>query len=192
MINRCKLRGVHPPETMMHFPLFQISPYFRKIFRLWGKFSQFEKFLHFHPPKFLMTFFSHRPQISNFAPIFPVSVHVPPCFAKIIISPPILTYFPDVLDTFTCFLHTLRVFRFPPTLTMMHLCIIQCTYWTPLCELTNWRWKTVLFFKPWDRGSTTTRFLVCAKFSKIFLSERSESSIIGGRTRSNHIKHIRC
>jgi len=21
---------------------------------------------------------------------------------------------------------------FPPTLTMMHLCIAQCTYWTPL------------------------------------------------------------
>src|SRR6218665_398354 len=23
-------------------------------------------------------------------------------------------------------------FSFPPTLTMMHLCIAQCTYWTPL------------------------------------------------------------
>jgi len=30
------------------------------------------------------------------------------------------------------FLHTLRVFCFPPTFTMMHLCITQCTYWTPL------------------------------------------------------------
>jgi len=30
------------------------------------------------------------------------------------------------------FLLTLRVFRFPPTLTMMHLRITQCTYWTPL------------------------------------------------------------
>jgi len=29
------------------------------------------------------------------------------------------------------FLHTLCVFRFPPSLTMMHLCITQYTYWTP-------------------------------------------------------------
>jgi len=32
-----------------------------------------------------------------------------------------------------CFLHTLCVFRFPPSLTMMRFCITQCTtYWTPL------------------------------------------------------------
>jgi len=64
------------------FPPFQISPYFRKILRLWKMFKILhfpEKCLDFHPPKFLMTFFSHRPQIS--------------------ISP----YFP----CFTCFLHTL-------------------------------------------------------------------------------------
>jgi len=30
------------------------------------------------------------------------------------------------------FTHTLSVFRFLPSLTMMHLCITQCTYWTPL------------------------------------------------------------
>ena len=34
-----------------------------------------------------MTFFSHRPQISNFPSIFPVSIPFPPCFAKSIISP---------------------------------------------------------------------------------------------------------
>src|SRR6218665_738853 len=27
------IRGAPPPEAMMRFPLFQISPYFRKIFR---------------------------------------------------------------------------------------------------------------------------------------------------------------
>jgi len=44
-----------PPEAMMHFPLFQISPYFRQIFRLCGKFSKFylspEKFVRFPSAK---------------------------------------------------------------------------------------------------------------------------------------------
>src|SRR6218665_2221992 len=30
------------------------------------------------------------------------------------------------------YFNALRVFSFPPTLTMMHLCITQCTYWTTL------------------------------------------------------------
>ena len=34
-------RGVHPPETMMHFPLFQIPPYFRQIFGLCEFFYNF-------------------------------------------------------------------------------------------------------------------------------------------------------
>jgi len=34
------------------------------------------------------------------------------------------------------FLHTLRVF-FPHTFIMMHLCITQCTYWTPVHVLQN-------------------------------------------------------
>ena len=131
-----------PPETMMQFPLFQISPYFLKLFRLWGKFSQFYLF----PRNFWWPFFSHRPQISNF-PIFPISVHLPPtCFAKIIISP-YFDKFPPVLDKFTCLLHTLRVFRFPPTLTVMHLCITQCTYWTPLHSVID-----VIYW--WVLGST--------------------------------------
>ena len=117
-------------------PLFQISPpLFQKIFRTFWKFLTIlpfpEKFLHFHPPKFLMTFFffGHRPQISTSPPIFAVSVHFPlfrenysfplllqisPCFRQIHL---LFTYF-------TC--------TFPPTFTMMHLCITQCTYWTPL------------------------------------------------------------
>src|SRR6218665_3115725 len=39
-----------PSETMMHFPLFQISPYFRKNFEIRGKFSQFYLF----PTNFLI------------------------------------------------------------------------------------------------------------------------------------------
>jgi len=112
---------------MMHFPLFQIPLYFRKIFRLWKIFKILpfpEKF----PPKFLMTIFlviDHKFRISPFFSCFST---FPPCFAKIIISPlllkisvPHLKFLGDrlpqslpVLQKFTCFLHTLCVFRFPP------------------------------------------------------------------------------
>src|SRR6218665_1167235 len=52
----------------------------------------------------------------------------------VIISPPIFTNFPRVFEKFTCSFTYFYVFRFPPTLTMMHLCITQCTYWTPLAD----------------------------------------------------------
>src|SRR6218665_1650900 len=100
--------------------------------RLWTIFTILpcpEKFLNFHLPKFLTTLFSHRPQISN----FPLFQYISPLFRENYYFPPTLPNFrPPVFDKFTCFLHTLRVFRFPPTLTMMHLCITQCTYWTPV------------------------------------------------------------
>src|SRR6218665_569748 len=57
------------------------------------------------------------------------------------------------------FLHTLRVFS-PPTFTM-HLCITQCTYWTPLiviyfliCLLLGW------FYVPY------TCMIICSNFGK--------------------------
>src|SRR6218665_3951559 len=124
-----------PSETMMHFPPVTDSPLFSKNFRTLRKIFKLlpftEKFIDFHPPKFLKIFFSHR--ISNFPLIFAVSVHFP-LFRENYYSPPTLTTFPPVLHKFTCFLHTLRVFRFPTTFTMMHLCITQCTYWTPLVK----------------------------------------------------------
>ena len=44
-----------PPEAMMHFPLFQISSYFRKISDAIGQISQFDLFtqrsFNFDPPK---------------------------------------------------------------------------------------------------------------------------------------------
>jgi len=59
-----KSQGRPSPEAMMHFsPLFQMSPYFRKLFRRHGKFFEFHLFpkifLDFHLPKFLMILFSH-------------------------------------------------------------------------------------------------------------------------------------
>src|SRR6218665_3019012 len=112
-----------PPETMMHFPLFQIALYFRKIFKLGGKFSKCYLF----PKNFsifirrLMTFFSHRPQIYNF-PLFSLFQYIPPVSRKLLF-PPYFLQFPSVLEKITCFLPTLCVFRFPATLTMMHFCI---------------------------------------------------------------------
>ena len=100
-------RGVHPPETMMHFPLFQISPYFRKIFWTLRKIFAIllfpDKFLDFHPPKFLMTFLviDHKFRIS---PLFSLFQYIslgkllfpllwqnfPPCFTQIHL---LFTYF---------------------------------------------------------------------------------------------------
>src|SRR6218665_406795 len=78
---------------MMHFPsLFQISPYFRTIFGLSEIFLRFylfqKNFLTFsRQPKFLMTFFlviDHKFRIS---PLFSLFQYIPPCFAKIFLSP---------------------------------------------------------------------------------------------------------
>src|SRR6218665_556523 len=45
-------------------------------------------------------------------------------------------YFPLLLQISSLFLgmefYILYVYFVSPTLTMMHLCITQCTYWTPL------------------------------------------------------------
>ena len=113
-------RGIHPPlRPWCISPLFQISPYFQNFFRLSGN---FQKISHFHPPKFLTTFFfSHPPQISD-SPLFCLFYNIfPPDSRKFLFS-----------LCFSKFSHALRVFFLPPTLTMMHLCITQCTYWTPL------------------------------------------------------------
>ena len=63
---------------------------------------------------------------------FRISPHISPPASRKLLFPPTFQHFPPVLQKFTYFLHAFCVFRFPPTLTMMHLCITQCTYWTPL------------------------------------------------------------
>src|SRR6218665_2993997 len=109
-------RDVHPPETMMHFPSVSDFPLFSKKFQTLRKIFTILPFPEkFHLPKFLMTFFySHRPQISNF-PLFSLFQYISAslCFAKFIISPYFDKFSLPVLDKFTCFLHTLRVFCSP-------------------------------------------------------------------------------
>jgi len=115
---------------MMHFLPVSDFPLFTKKIRLRQKFSKFYLFpkiyFDFYPPKFLMTVFSPWLQIFNFPPIFAVSVHSL-CFGKIII-PPYFCKFPADFVKFTCFCILYASFV-PPSLTMMHLCITQCTYW---------------------------------------------------------------
>src|SRR6218665_2347584 len=56
--------------------------------------------------------------------------YISPRFAKIIMSPLLSQISPLFSENSPAF-YILCVY-FPPTLTMMHLCITQCTYWTPL------------------------------------------------------------
>jgi len=116
-------------------PCFRFPSLFSKNFQtLWKIFKILpfpEKFLDFHPPKFLMTFFlviDHKFRI--FPSIFPLSIHFPSVSRKLL--------FPPTLTNPPCFRKIHRFFTyfmcisFPPIFTMMHLCITQCTYWTQL------------------------------------------------------------
>src|SRR6218665_2019866 len=77
---------------MMHFPpLFQISPFSKFFFTFWeiSEILPFpEKISYFHPPKFLTTFFSHRPQISNFPPLFCHFTTFSPLIREHLLFPP--------------------------------------------------------------------------------------------------------
>src|SRR6218665_1535751 len=85
-----------PPKAMMHFLLFQTSPYFRKIFRVLGKFSEFYLF---------RTVFSFYPPTSpSFLPISKKTSFPLQYFLK----------FPPVFVQFMCFFPNLRVSFFPP------------------------------------------------------------------------------
>src|SRR6218665_4194092 len=115
-----------PSKPMMHFSLFLIPPLIRiclgKFFPLLPK-----KFL--HPRKFLMTFFLFLVIHYEFriSLLFSIKCYISPLLKKIYyFHPTFFNFHPDLVK-FMCFLHTLLVFRFPPTLTIMHLCITQCT-----------------------------------------------------------------
>ena len=125
--SRCTGASIHP-EAMMHFPSVSDFPPFPKNFQTPWKISKTlpfpEKLFDFHPPKFLMTFFSHQLQISNFPPIFGIAIHSL-CFDKIILSPYLYKFPPCFRQIYVFFTYFL-CFTFPPTFTMMHLCITQC------------------------------------------------------------------
>src|SRR6218665_1452943 len=87
----------------------------------------------FQNPLFI---FSHRLQIFNFPPFFAISIHFPLLFRE-------NYYFPLLFKISPCF-RQIYVFltyfmcsSFPPSLTIVHVCITQCTYWTPLAVNLN-------------------------------------------------------
>jgi len=67
----------------------------------------------------------------------PTFANWPPWFRKVYVF---FTYF-------TCI-------SFPSTFTMMHLCITQCTYWTPRFIPSNFRMTLVYTFRRLVRGAT--------------------------------------
>src|SRR6218665_479130 len=67
------------------------------------------------------------------SPLFSLLLYISPLFHQNYYFPLLLQISPLFSKNSRVFLHTFCVFRFPPTLTMMRLCITQCTYWTPLC-----------------------------------------------------------
>ena len=120
------VKGFHPPETMMNFALFQIShPISEKKFRLHAKFPQFhffaKPFLDFHLSKFLMTCFSHW--LKSYNSLFSLDTTFLPIWGKLLFPPYFLKFPPDFVK-FT-FFELLCAFRFPPSLTMMHLCMMH-------------------------------------------------------------------
>ena len=110
-------RGVHPPWDHDAFPPVSDSPYFLK-------FSQFylfpTNFLIFIRQNFSWLVFLVIDQKFRNSPLFSLFQYISPLFRKNYYFPPALTHFPPCLDKFTCFLHTLRVFRLPPTLYFDH------------------------------------------------------------------------
>src|SRR6218665_2333380 len=120
---------------MRHFPSYFRFPHNseqkfrapRKISPIWS-FSQ--KKFRFSSAKISDDIFlvvHHKFRIS---PYFPYFNSFPPYFGKFLF-PLLLQNSLLIFGKLTCFTY-FRCISFPPTFTMMHLCITQCTYWTPL------------------------------------------------------------
>src|SRR6218665_1964426 len=63
-------------------------------------------------------------------PLFSLLQYISPCFSEIIL--PTLTNSPPPFIKIHLLFTYFMCISFPPSLTMMHLCITQCMYWTPL------------------------------------------------------------
>ena len=131
-------RGVHPPlRQWCIFLCFRFLPVFEKFSDSAENFSNLtfsqKHFSIFIYQNFWWPFlvidlkFRISPYFRCFSrPTFP------PISRKLLFFPYFLKFPPDFVK-FTCFyMHALCVFRFPQSLTIMHLYITQCTYWTPL------------------------------------------------------------
>ena len=123
----------------MHFPPFQISPYFRKIFRLCGKSFKFylsPKISRFPSAKISDDHFLVIDRKFRIPLCFPSSFTFPPVSRKLLF-PPYFEKFPPCFRKIRLLFNTLCVFRSPyfDHESMMHLCITRCTYCTPLLRM---------------------------------------------------------
>src|SRR6218665_1893619 len=89
----------------------------------------------------------------------------PPYFAKNFLSAHHFYKFPSAFVKFTCFNIPSVFFHFPPGLTMMHLCITQCTYWTPPHSFIH----SFYFYSSSSsplllRGAPDTAWMLCRSF----------------------------
>ena len=120
-----------PPEAMMHFPSVSYFPLFSKEFSdSVENFPNFTKtFAIFIRQNFWWPFlFSPQPQISS---LFSLFQYISPLFRENYSFLPTFKIPPRFRKIYVFF--TYFVFFFSPScLTMMHLCITQCTYWSPL------------------------------------------------------------
>src|SRR6218665_1373115 len=78
-----------------------------------------------------MTF--SRQKILNSPPYFRYFNTFPP-ISKLLFPPYFSKFSPCFRKIYVFFTYFI-CFSFPPSLTMMHLCITQCTYWTPLLSV---------------------------------------------------------
>src|SRR6218665_435344 len=103
-------RGVHPPEAMMHFPPVSDFPLFPKHFS-----DSVDNFPNFTFSRKISQFSSAKVSENYYFPStftnFSLLLQISLCFREIYV-----------------FLHTLCVFRFPPTFTINHLSITQPIY----------------------------------------------------------------
>ena len=120
-------QGRPSPRGNDVFPPVSGFPHFRKNFKLVRN-SPNLTFCHFHPSKFLMPFFRHRLQIWNF-PLFSLFYYISPLFRKKYYFP-LLFQIPLWFRKLYMFFYILSVFFVSPYFD--HLCITQCTYWTPI------------------------------------------------------------
>src|SRR6218665_1110384 len=120
----------------MHFPLFPIPPFPKNVSDSVENFPNFTfstKILRLSSAKISDNFFLSSTTNSEFPPIYIFSLfqYISTISQKLLFSP----YFSKFLSRF-CRIYVLFTyficFSFLPSLTMMHLCITQCTYWTPL------------------------------------------------------------
>jgi len=88
---------------------FRIPPIFDKFLKFYLFLKKFSIFIR---QNCWWPFFSHRPKISNFPP-FSLFGYIP-SVSRQFLFPPYFDKFPSVFEKFTCFLHTLCIFRFPP------------------------------------------------------------------------------